>query len=287
MGARARPLHGLPGPDGRLGGRDRVHRCEGRLGSLADLSRRVAPGRAHRAAVRRRRPAARSDLVHPVPTDRNVGRRGVARPRDPQPVGHPGVRPLPADARAVHVGDGDVRRLHDVRPSAAAECDRARRHRARREHGLHVSQPAHAARAVQPGRALPAHPLPRLRRGVRMAAASHRRPVGRVGAVPARRLGVHRRGRRRVALPHQHRVVVAARRGGPWGGRPAHRVGPRLPALPADGRREPPARCPVREHRPDQRSMDNGPVGGVLGPVQRNRRTTTSTGGRRSTTSST
>ena len=207
-----------PGLDGRVGGRHRVHRREGRLGALADLSRRVAPCRAHRAALRRRRPAARSDLGHPVPGDRNVARRGVARPRPPQPVGHPGVRPLPADARAVHVGDRDVRRLHDVRPSAAAERDRARRHRPRREHGLHVPQPAHAARAVQPRRALPAHPVPRLRRGVRVAAASHRRPVGRVGAVPARRLGVHRRRRRRVALPHQHRIVGAARRGGPRGG---------------------------------------------------------------------
>ena len=123
-----------------------------------------------------------ASLARPVRGDRNVARRGVAGPRPPQPVGHPGVRPLPADARAVHVGDRDVRGLHDVRPSAAAECDRARRDRARREHGLHVPEPAHAARAVQPRRALPAHPVPRLRRGVRVAAASHRRPVGRIGS---------------------------------------------------------------------------------------------------------
>ena len=88
-------------------------------------------------------------------------------------------------------------------------------------------------------------------------------------------------------VPHQHGVVVAARRGGPWGRRPAHRVGPRLPTIPADRRREPPAGC--RSSGTPPRSAVNGqrPSRKRSRSSSRNRRTTTSTGGRRSMTSST
>ena len=59
-------------------------------------------------------------------------------------------------------------------------------------------------------RPVPARPLPHLRRAGRLAAPADRRPGGDLGAVPARRHGLHRRRRHRLAAADQRRVVGAA-----------------------------------------------------------------------------
>ena len=71
-----------------------------------------------------------------------------------------------------------------------------------------------------PGRPVPAHPLPHVRRAGGLAAPADRRPGGHRRPLPAWRDRVHRRGGHRLAAPDERGPVGAAGRAcGPTSGR--------------------------------------------------------------------
>ena len=112
-------------------------------------------------------------------------------------------------------------------------------------------------RRVQPRGAVPAHPLARLRRAVGVAAPADRRPGIDLVGLPARRDGIHRRGRGGVDRAHPDGGVGAAGGGvGRRRGRAHQRVAVAL-AVPPDGRLDPVVRPDLRPERPGRPAMDD------------------------------
>ena len=200
-------------------------------------------------------------VQRPVRRHGRLGRPGLYRPGDPQPVGDAAVPALHLHARTPRLGDLDVRVVRGVRPPSAAQCGDRDRGDPAREHGVHLQRPAAVPDRVQRRLAVPAHPVACLRRAVGMDAPSDRGPGVDLVGLPPWRDDLHRSGGGGVGRAHPDgRVGATGRCLGRRRGRAAQRLAIHLP-VPPDGRVHPARRADIRVQRadrPDLADLDQG-----------------------------
>ena len=144
------------------------------------------------------------------------GDGGLAGPRGDRPHDRRAdrdrrVRPLHAVPRARGVGHLDVRRLRDVRPAPAAQCDRHHRARPADHHVPDLQRSGPLPGAVHDRRAGPARALSRPRRADGVDPPTDRRSRDDLERLPARRHGLHRCRDRGFRPPDERGAVGAAR----------------------------------------------------------------------------
>ena len=279
-GPRPRRLHRLPAPMAVGGVLVGFIGAEGRLGPLADVPHRGDLRRAHR-------PARRSGPAHPerstpiqglspfaaaYQASREVAGPGVHRPRRPRAPGDQRVRPL-------HPGPGAAR-LGDGRCSRRTPCSGiAGRSTPSSSSGWSSSSTCRSPTTTSScylvlfslASLLPADPLPRPRRAVRVAPSPDRRPGFDLEDLPARRDAVHRGRGRRLAPAHQRRRPRLRSRRVGRAQRGPHRALPVAPAVtcpPAAtaARSAPTSTRPGTQHlravEPDASARGHDPAGG-------------------------